>query len=128
MPLDERPAPGQPLATGLSIMKESIMQHSPAYTQLIMERPSSTELIMGRALELITDAGRGVDLDVTEWIMTGQLTGELIMEARGWVADCVWADLEPEDVDQLSVAMITRGIERHYDGGVVQFVKDVTGI
>ena len=49
---------------------------------------------------------------------------ELIAEARAWVAECIWADLEPEDVADLTDAQIRRGVNRTYDGGWQQFVRD----
>lgn len=100
------------------------MQLSPAHTQMIM----NTEMVTRRALQLIKDGGEPVDLDVIEWIMTGELTGELLREARGWVADCMWADLEPEDIAAMPAARVTRGIARHYDGGLAEFVRNTAGI
>jgi hypothetical protein len=47
---------------------------------------------------------------------------QLIREARGWVADCEWAD--DFEVDELTAEQIKRGIERHYDGGWRAFVAD----
>jgi hypothetical protein len=47
---------------------------------------------------------------------------EQLTEARGWISDCVWAD--EVDVDELSDSAVKRGIARHYDGGVAQFVAD----
>lgn len=52
------------------------------------------------------------------------MTPEQLAEARGWISDCVWPDLEPEDIDQLTAAQVQRGISRHYDGGITQFVAD----
>jgi hypothetical protein len=47
---------------------------------------------------------------------------QMISEARGWVADCEWAD--DFEVDELTAEQIKRGIERHYDGGWRAFVAD----
>jgi len=47
---------------------------------------------------------------------------QLIAEARGWIADCTWAD--DVNVKALSTEQVKRGIQRHYDGGWAQFVKD----
>jgi hypothetical protein len=65
-----------------------------------------------------------LDFAVTVWILTGDLTGALVSEARGWLADCYWDDFGPEDFEDEPVSVIQRGIERHYDGGVAQFVRD----
>ena len=48
----------------------------------------------------------------------------LILEARVWIGECVWGDLEPEDIASLSDAQIHAGINRHYAGGWAQFVSD----
>jgi hypothetical protein len=48
----------------------------------------------------------------------------IIRAAREWVKDCEWGDLEPEDVDRLTRRLLVRGVERHYEGGWLQFVAD----
>jgi hypothetical protein len=52
------------------------------------------------------------------------MTRDQIEAGRRWIADCTWANLEPEDIEDLSDAAIIRGIARHYDGGIAQFVQD----
>lgn len=52
------------------------------------------------------------------------MTPEAIQAARDWVGDCLWADLDPEDVAELSPLALVRGIERTYDGGWKQFLWD----
>lgn len=47
-----------------------------------------------------------------------------IAAARAWLKDCAWADLEPEDVDELTDDRVRVGIERHYAGGIDQFRRD----
>lgn len=47
---------------------------------------------------------------------------ELIRAARGWVADCGWADLADGDVADLSDVQIVAGVNRHYAGGWAAFV------
>jgi hypothetical protein len=49
---------------------------------------------------------------------------ELDREMRGWVADCVWADIDPADVADLPRSVIVRGVARHYEGGVRAFIAD----
>lgn len=50
---------------------------------------------------------------------------ELIKAMRDWVKDIVWKDVGDEsDVDELSNAEILRGVERHYQGGIKQFIED----
>lgn len=44
---------------------------------------------------------------------------------RDWLKDCGnWANMEPEDFDELTPTQVVRAVERHYFGGVVQFYKD----
>lgn len=45
-----------------------------------------------------------------------------LAEARSWIGDCEWRDLEPEDVAELTDAEIMRGVARHYDGGLAAFI------
>jgi hypothetical protein len=52
------------------------------------------------------------------------VTAQQLAEAREWIADCVWADLDQEDIDALTDDQVTRGVRRHYSGGVAQFVSD----
>jgi hypothetical protein len=52
------------------------------------------------------------------------LTNEELHYARTWVAECDWADLDDEDVAELTDEEIVDGIEAHYEGGVEQFKKD----
>lgn len=51
-----------------------------------------------------------------------QLTSQQLTEARDWIADCTWTD----DVSQLTDSQVTRGIARHYSGGIAQFIADVS--
>jgi hypothetical protein len=57
-------------------------------------------------------------------IITITADAETLEQARVWVSECVWGDLEPEDTASLSDAQIHTGINRHYAGGWAQFVKD----
>lgn len=45
-----------------------------------------------------------------------------LAEARAWIADCTWA--EDIDTDELTARQVYAGIERHYDGGWPQFIRD----
>lgn len=56
---------------------------------------------------------------------TDTLSTEILNEMRGWVSDCVWGDLEPEEIDELTDDQIMRGVARRYDGGIAQFIADV---
>jgi hypothetical protein len=49
------------------------------------------------------------------------LTAEELAAAREWIADCVWRDLDADDVAELTDEEVTRGVARHYDGGLAAF-------
>lgn len=63
--------------------------------------------------------------------MTAPLTAPLpysvaeLVEMRNWISDCVWSDLEPDDVTELSDRAVVNGIRRNYDGGIAQFIADL---
>lgn len=48
-----------------------------------------------------------------------------LAEARDWIADCGWRDLEPEEVAELSPEQIMGGVNRHYVGGWASFVTEM---
>jgi hypothetical protein len=52
-------------------------------------------------------------------------TRDEIIAAREWILDCTWQDIEDAtDLDEYSDAQIQRGVNRAYDGGWSQFVRD----
>jgi hypothetical protein len=46
------------------------------------------------------------------------LTGE----ARGWLSDCVWADIAGDGIARLTAEQVTRAVARHYAGGLPAFM------
>ena len=46
------------------------------------------------------------------------LTLPQVAEAKEWIADCEWGDLDPDDALELTYAQIIRGLQRHFDGGI----------
>jgi hypothetical protein len=52
------------------------------------------------------------------------MTAEHIQQARNWLTECIWADIDEDDINEMSDARIVSGIARHYDGGIAQFIKD----
>lgn len=52
------------------------------------------------------------------------LRGQDLSDARDWLKDCVWQDMEEDDFDGLSAEAVTRGVHRHYDGGLIAFLQD----
>jgi hypothetical protein len=53
------------------------------------------------------------------------ISSEQLSAMRDWVSECVWLDIEPEDVAELTERQIVQGIERHYVGGVEAFLEDM---
>ena len=47
---------------------------------------------------------------------------ELDAEARGWVGDCAWRDIDPEDVAEMSTPEVFAIVHRHYSGGFRGFL------
>ena len=47
-----------------------------------------------------------------------------IEEARDHISDCQWADLEDDDIKNLTDSEIINGISKHYSGGWPQFLDD----
>lgn len=46
---------------------------------------------------------------------------------REWVSECVWADMDEEEIAELTATQLMRGVEKHYAGGVAQFRIDCQG-
>lgn len=54
------------------------------------------------------------------------LTGDEVAAMGFWIADCPWADLDGDDVADLSREEIVAGIEEHYEGGVRSFLATLS--
>jgi hypothetical protein len=52
------------------------------------------------------------------------LPTEVLAEMRAWIGDCVWSDLDQDDIAELTDRQIINGVRRHYSGGVHQFIAD----
>jgi len=46
----------------------------------------------------------------------------LLRQARGWIADCEWANIGPDDIADLSDVQVYAGVCRYYEGGWAAFV------
>ena len=57
-------------------------------------------------------------------VLTVTANTPTLAQARVWISECVWGDVDPEDIASLSDAQIHAGINRHYAGGWAQFVSD----
>lgn len=47
----------------------------------------------------------------------------LVSDCRLWIAECVWREDEDE-LAELTALEVIRGVNRHYDGGIEQFIRD----
>ena len=57
-------------------------------------------------------------------IITITADAETLEQARIWVSECLWRDIDGADIPRLSDKRVHAGINRHYAGGWAQFVKD----
>ena len=74
-------------------------------------------------------AGRG-NVETCEcgrWRGTGTpivgVTAPEVPAMREWIADCEWGE-NADDLATLTDAEVVVGIQRHYAGGVAQFIAD----
>jgi hypothetical protein len=51
-----------------------------------------------------------------------ELSGEALRDARDWLMDCTWADVDTEDIAAMPASVITSAVRRHYDGGIAAFL------
>ncbi len=55
----------------------------------------------------------------------GLLTNEpIINAAREWLKDCVWRDIDEDGIDEATASDVLAAVDRHYEGGIVAFVRD----
>lgn len=50
------------------------------------------------------------------------LPPEALAEARAWLAEIQWADASPEDIASMDARTIVAAIQRHWDGGLRDFL------
>lgn len=50
-----------------------------------------------------------------------QLNKEELKQARAWLMELDFSDIEPDEINELSDADIANGIKRHFDGGIESF-------
>ena len=56
------------------------------------------------------------------------MNDNLIAEARCWLADCVWEDVEREDIFEMPDSRIIQAVARHYEGGIAAFILATAGV
>ena len=49
------------------------------------------------------------------------LTADELTQAREWIADCQWPDLDESEIAGLSDGAIQKAVARHFDGGIESF-------
>lgn len=54
---------------------------------------------------------------------TLNLTAKEIFEARAWLKDCDWPDIDEEGIDDLSDGEVVRAVARHFEGGISGFIQ-----
>lgn len=52
-----------------------------------------------------------------------KLTKKQLKIGRDWIKDCIWSDLEQNEIDELSDFQIEKGIQRNYAGGLTSFIE-----
>lgn len=56
------------------------------------------------------------------------LTGIELIQALDWISECQWADLDSDDLTDITDKEINRAIRRHYSGGIAQFRLDYLSV
>ncbi|WP_028924966.1 hypothetical protein [Pseudonocardia acaciae] len=49
---------------------------------------------------------------------------QLVAEARYWVEDCWPYHRDIEELEEMPDAMVLKGVDAHYEGGLDQFMAD----
>jgi hypothetical protein len=55
---------------------------------------------------------------------TGPGLSAVYDDARGWLADVAWSNMEPDELHALPDHTVARAIDKYYDGGMEQFISD----
>ena len=76
--------------------------------------------------ELISEEGMMSD-ELKSLVSFAEEHPTVIEQMKNWIKDCQWKDIEDEsEVDKLPVTVILQGINKHYEGGVRQFMIDAS--
>lgn len=60
----------------------------------------------------------------TETVYKGvTYSADVIADMRKWIKDCQWADLEPDEVNDLDAIEILQGVNRGFDGGLIAYMN-----
>lgn len=55
---------------------------------------------------------------------TGPGLAAVYDDARNWLADVTWSNMDPEEMHALPDTVVANAINRYYDGGMEQFISD----
>lgn len=53
------------------------------------------------------------------------LTDDEVAAMRHWISDCPWADLDEDDIAELTREEVVAGVATHYAGGVRAFLDSL---
>lgn len=56
-------------------------------------------------------------------LVARSVPGPLVREARAWLKDCEWRNVDAEDIDDLPVLDVVAAVERYYEGGWAAFAR-----
>jgi hypothetical protein len=90
------------LRTGLRDWTEQQVEHG------LMSPPRRDEV-----LALVADAA-----------LPPGVTPGVVSEMRAWLCDCAWADVDTTDIALMPDVQIVAAVERHWDGGLANFLHD----
>lgn len=51
-----------------------------------------------------------------------EINARVLADMRGWLSECEWADVDAEDIAEMSAEQVLRAVCDHHDGGVVGFL------
>jgi hypothetical protein len=54
------------------------------------------------------------------------VTPGVVAEMRAWLCDCTWAEVDTADIALMPDTQIVAAVERHWDGGLADFLHTVT--
>lgn len=63
---------------------------------------------------------------ICDYITVEHFPAALVDEMRGWLSDCEWRDLTPEDCYELDGSTALRAVERYFEGGLAAFAEAVS--
>lgn len=56
---------------------------------------------------------------------TFEITAGALAAMRDWLSDLEWVDLTPEELQHVDRYRVVRAVDRHYSGGVRQFLAAI---